>query len=82
MDLLRKTTSERDEARDYLKEMTNSRTLLMKDKEAFATQMKDKVNLLEKDLKEKQIELVKWIEDFNKIEKYNKQMMMERDKMK
>lgn len=51
MDNLRRTTSERDEARDFLKEMTTSRTMLLKEKEAFATLMKDKMGQLETDLK-------------------------------
>jgi hypothetical protein len=74
MDQLRKTTTERDGAREDLKDMTASRTTLQKEKEAFATSMKDRVNLLEKDLKDKQVELDKWIEDFTRIEKFNKQM--------
>lgn len=44
--------------------------------------MKDKVNQLEKDLKERQSELDRWIDDYNKLEKFNKQLLMEREKMK
>eukprot|EP00347_Sterkiella_histriomuscorum_P024062 403332433 len=82
MDNLRRTTSERDESRDFLKEMTASRTMLLKEKEAFATSMKDKVAQLELDLKSTKSELDKLNEDFQKLEKFNKQMLNERDKMK
>ena len=37
---------------------------------------------MEKDLKDKQVELDKWIEDFLRMEKQNKQLLMEREKMK
>jgi len=41
---LRVTTTERDSARDDLKEMTASRAALYKDKEVFTAQMKEKLN--------------------------------------
>lgn len=44
MDSIRKATTERDGTREELKEMTASRASLFKDKETFATQMKDRVN--------------------------------------
>lgn len=68
--------------RDDLKEMTASRAMLAKEKETFATSMKDKVNLLEKELKECKLELDKWNDEFNRVEKQNKQLLMEREKMK
>lgn len=44
--------------------------------------MKDRVNKLETDLKEKTTELDKLLEEFQRIEKQNKQLLMEREKMK
>jgi len=62
--------------------MTASRALLLKEKETFATSMKDKMNLMELDIKSKAEEIKKCIEELNKQEKFNKQLLMERDKMK
>lgn len=62
--------------------MTASRTQMQKDKETFAAQMKEKVNKLDLDLKEKQQELKKLDEEFTKVDKQNKQLLMEREKMK
>jgi regulator of replication initiation timing len=50
---VRMTMKERDGAREDLKEMTTSRKALQTEKEAFAAQMKDKLNACEADLKEK-----------------------------
>lgn len=44
--------------------------------------MKDKINQLEIELKEKKSEHDKLVEESSKLEKINKQMMMEREKMK
>ena len=46
--------------------MTASRAALNKDKEQFAAQMKEKVNQLEKDLKELGAELEKTREDLER----------------
>lgn len=46
MDSIRITTTERDSAREDLKEMTASRATLQKDKESFAATMREKLNQL------------------------------------
>lgn len=44
----------------------------MKEKEQFATAMKEKVNQLESELKDKEKELNKWIDEFARADKFNK----------
>jgi len=69
LDQMRKTTSERDSTREDLKEMTASRTNLQKEKEQFATQMKDKLNAAEADIKEKKERIESLIMELEKITK-------------
>ena len=69
LDEWRKAMNERDTAREDLKEMTVNRQLLVKEKEAFATQMKDKVNNLDKELKDRHSELESLKLEFAKLEK-------------
>ena len=66
---MRKTTSERDSTREDLKEMTASRTNLQKEKEQFATQMKDKLNTAEADIKEKKERIENLIMELEKMTK-------------
>jgi len=44
--------------------------------------MKEKVNQLENELKDKEKELNKWIDEYVRADKFNKQLLMEREKMK
>jgi phage host-nuclease inhibitor protein Gam len=69
LDQMRKTTSERDSTREDLKEMTASRTNLQKEKEQFATQMKDKLNTAEADIKEKKERIENLIMELEKMTK-------------
>ena len=74
LDQMRKTTSERDSTREDLKEMTASRTNLQKEKEQFATQMKDKLNTAEADIKEKKERIENLIMELEKMTKQSKQL--------
>lgn len=73
---------ERDKLRNDLKEIVKSRLLLIKDKEAFAKQTKERIAVLEADLLAKNNSLVAKQEEFAKLDKSFKMMTNERDKLK
>ena len=62
--------------------MTTSQRLLQKEKVDYAASIKLQVNLLEKNLKDKQADFDKLTEDADRQTKQYNQIKMERDKMK
>ena len=79
---MKKTTTDRDTAKTELLEMTTSQRLLQKEKVDYAASIKLQVNLLEKNLKDKQADFDKLTEDADRQTKQYNQIKMERDKMK
>lgn len=81
-DQLRRVTAQRDEANEFLSVMTTSRTIILKQKDELNAQFKNSVAKLDEDFKSVRLELEKAQEELTKLEKFNKQLLNERDKMK